>query len=100
VNLGNSILKYDVNYDALKVSFNKNIKRSRTFDDIGYFDDMSTGKIIAKNCEIVLVFFGDIGKFGDMGIPLPCIILRNLSRLSNAQYKTKVMDYRPSEDRS
>ena len=46
VDLGNSILKYDVIQDALKVICDKNIKSPREFGDMG------TGKILAKNRKI------------------------------------------------
>jgi hypothetical protein len=36
------------------------------FGDIGTFGNMSTEGILAKNREIAWVFFGDIGKSGDM----------------------------------
>ena len=42
---GNSILKYNVIHDALKVICNKTIKHPRKFGDIGFFGDMDTGKI-------------------------------------------------------
>jgi hypothetical protein len=45
-------LEKDVNYEALKVICNKNIKRPRKYGDIGAFGNMSTGRILAKNCKM------------------------------------------------
>jgi hypothetical protein len=49
---GNSIWKFDVIHDALNVIYYKNLKRPRKFGDIGFFGDMDTERILAKNREI------------------------------------------------
>ena len=49
---GNSILKYDVIYEALQMMCNKNLKSLRNYSRIGSFSDLGTKRILVKNHEI------------------------------------------------
>ena len=74
VDLDNSILKYDVIHDTLKVICDKHLKCPRNFGDMGSFGDISTRSMFAKIVKLRR-FFGDNVKFGVMGIsPLYCIL--------------------------
>jgi hypothetical protein len=67
-----------VTHDALKVICNKNLECPHKSGDIGSLGDMGTGRISAKNREIVKVFSSDISKFGDIGPAisgLPCTVM-------------------------
>ena len=42
-------MKYDLIHEVLRVIRDKNLKRRRNFGFIGFFGDMGTGMILAKN---------------------------------------------------